>query len=352
MNGQPIHRYRRFKGWDYAKGASLFITIGVEPRRRLFGEVDGGEVKLSWLGEKVLGALEMMPMLNPGVMVFGRVVMPDHIHFNCALKPGLPEPLKVLGRAVRRLKNYITAEAKRSLAVSIARAQAGGGVKDGRDGETAFRPIWQQGYHDHLLVSREMIDATERYIAYNPLKWSVMYGSGGGLHVIEPLMSPRFAVGDCWKGVGNVELLSPGEKIVSLRVSREVAAPAAISAVVRRMENAVEKGYVVISGFISKGERAVRDMLCRRKDARFVRVLPSSLPNRRFKPESVYVAPFSQNRYLEIARGNDESEFGRRACLDLNEEIIEIATTGEGLALCWKGDGPKVLASSEGNAKQ
>lgn len=349
---EPIHRYRRFKGWDYAKGASLFITIGVEPRRRLFGEVDGGEVKLSWLGEKVLGALEMMPMLNPGVMVFGRVVMPDHIHFNCALKPGLPEPLKVLGRAVRRLKNYITAEAKRSLAVSIARSQAGGGVKDSRDGETAFRSIWQQGYHDHLLVSREMIDATERYIAYNPLKWSVMYGSGGGLRVIEPLMSPRFAVGDYWKGVGNVELLSPGEKIVSLRVSREVAAPDAISAVVRRMENAVEKGYVVISGFISKGERAVRDMLCRRKDARFVRVLPSSLPNRRFKPESVYVAPFSQNRYLEIARGNDESEFGRRACLDLNEEIIEIATAGEGLALYWKGDGPKVLASSDGKAKQ
>lgn len=189
---EPIHRYRRFKGWDYAKGASLFITIGVEPRRRLFGEVDGGEVKLSW----------------------------------------------------------------------------------------------------------------------------------------------------------------PGEKIVSLRVSREVAAPDAISAVVRRMENAVEKGYVVISGFISKGERAVRDMLCRRKDARFVRVLPSSLPNRRFKPESVYVAPFSQNRYLEIARGNDESEFGRRACLDLNEEIIEIATAGEGLALYWKSDGPKELASSEGNAKQ
>lgn len=22
-----IHRYRRFKGWDYSKGASLFVTI-------------------------------------------------------------------------------------------------------------------------------------------------------------------------------------------------------------------------------------------------------------------------------------------------------------------------------------
>ena len=37
-------------------------------------------------------------------------------------------------------------------------------------------------------------------------------------------------------------------------------------------------------------------------------------------------------------------DFGRRACLDINAEIIEIATAGEGLAIYWKGDGPHVLA--------
>ena len=64
----------------------------------------------------------------------------------------------------------------------------------------------------------------------------------------------------------------------------------------------------------------------------------------RLNPESCYVEPFAENRYLEIARGNDETEFGRRACLDLNAEIIEIATSGEGLALYWKAAGPRVLA--------
>ena len=34
-----IKRYRRFAGWDYAKGASLFITVATEPRRALFGKV-------------------------------------------------------------------------------------------------------------------------------------------------------------------------------------------------------------------------------------------------------------------------------------------------------------------------
>jgi hypothetical protein len=43
--------------------------------------------------------------------------------------------------------------------------------------------------------------------------------------------------------VGNVGLLSPMQKLVSLRVSREVSSPDAIYRVVKRMENAVEKGY-------------------------------------------------------------------------------------------------------------
>jgi hypothetical protein len=280
--------------------------------------------------------------------------MPDHIHFNCALVPGLAEPLKALGNAIRRFKNYTTKVAKlAALAEHSSAIKSGEAIKSGSsgfgsasrsDGQTGFGQLWQQGYHDYILISREMIDSTERYIAYNPLKWEVMYGAGHALRVVEPLASPRLNIGDYWKGVGNLALLGEGFKMVSLRISRQVASPAAIAKVVKRIEGAVDKGYVVISGFISRGEKAVRDMLCRRSDARFIRVLPSCIPNQRFKPESIYVKPFSEGRYLEIAKGNDEVAFGRGACLDINAEIIEIATAGEGLAIYWKGDGVHILA--------
>ena len=212
------------------------------------------------------------------------------------------------------------------------------------DGQTVFGQLWQQGYHDYLLTSRKMIDSTERYIAYNPPKWELMHGSPATLRIREPLSSPRLDLCDYWKGVGNTALLGDDMKLLSLRVSRKVSSPMAIANLLRRMESAVEKGYVIISGFISKGEQAVREMLCRRSDARFIRILPSCIPNARFKPESRYVAPFAEGRYLEIAQGNDEIEFGRCACLDLNEEIIKIATSEEGLALYWKPDGPHVLS--------
>ena len=362
-NGK-IKRYRRFAGWDYAKGASLFITIATEPRRAILGKVQGGAVALSPLGEKVKEAIEAIPRLNPGILIFGHVVMPDHVHFNCALMPGLPEPLKVLGNAIRRFKNYTTKLAKltehssaiKSSGSGIGRAADGfdgraadsfdGRAADSFDGQTVFDQnchLWQQGYHDYILLSREMIDATERYIAYNPMKWVLMYGVEGALRVIEPIFLPRLDAGDYWKGVGNLALLDPGEKLLSLRISREVRG-AGMAKMLARIENAVSQGYIIISGFISKGEQAVRDRLCARGDARFIRILPSCIPNKRFRPESRYVVPFAEGRYLEIAQGNDEVEFGRSACLDINAEIIEIATAGEGLALYWKADGPHVLA--------
>jgi len=226
-------------------------------------------------------------------------------------------------------------------------------------GQPAADLLWQQGYHDRLCLTREFIDATERYIAYNPLKWELMYGSPGALRIHEPLNALCLDCGDFWKGVGNVGLLEG--KIVSLRVSREVRSPAQVAAVVARMKRAAEKGYVILSGFVSPGEKAVRDMLCENPGARFIRILPSCIPNRRFKPESRYIGAFAEGRYLEIAKGNDEVEFGRAACLDYNAEIVEIATASEGgLALYWKGDGlhrlgaaqPSSLASAGGGAAQ
>ncbi len=373
---RPIRRYRRTGAWDYARGASLFITIATAPRRALFGRVVDGAMRLSPLGMGVRAAIEAIPRLNAGIRLFGHVVMPDHVHFNVHLAPGLDAPLQTLGRAIRRFKNHTTKLAKHSLAINAAEfpalqsdAHALHATSPGVDGQTApaFSPaistrapaphvpfpsvdgqtafgLWQQGYHDRLCLSRPFIDATERYIRYNPLKWELMNGAAHALRIHEPLDSPRLDPGEYWKGVGNVALLGADKKIVSLRVSRKCG-PAQISAIARRMEAAVAQGWIVLSGFISPGEKAVRDMLCANPRARFIRILPACIPNARFRPESRYVPAFAAGRCLEIGMGNDEREFGRAACLDLNGEIAEIAAAGEGLALYWKADGPHRLSA-------
>ncbi len=335
---KEIKRYRRFQGWDYSRGASLFITLVTEPRQPAFGSIVDGKLKLTPLGEETLRSLEALLRYNPGLLLFGRVVMPDHVHFNCHIEAGLEEPLKFLGNAIRRFKNHLTSFA-RQMAKDRPNAVWPSGVRLNPDGRASLdlTLAWRQGYHDHLLPNEQKIASTERYIAYNVAKWELMKNRPEALRVIEPLDSPRLDRADYWKGVGNVGLLEESNKIVSLRISRKLS-EIQLKDVEKRIKSAINNGFTILSGFISPGEKLIRDLCCRDKNAKFIRILSSKMPLD-YKPESAYVEAFLENRYLELAKGNEEIEFGRAACLDLNEEIVKIATAGEGLAVYWRQEG-------------
>ena len=177
-----------------------------------------------------------------------------------------------------------------------------------------------------------------RYIRYNPLKYQLMYNQPEFMRIREPLDSPRLDADDFWKGMGNPSLLAAEEKLLALRISQKVPA-SEIPHVVSRMGDAVRAGYIIASGFISPGEVAVRDMLLGNREARFVHILPSCMAVGH-RPDSRYLVPLAEGRFLEIAKGNDETEFGRGACLALNDEITTIAKAGAGGALYWKREGP------------
>jgi len=170
-----ITYYRRYHGYDYSRGASLFITIATEPRQSLFGHVKDAAVELTPLGAAIAEAIAALPRFNPAIALFEWVVMPDHVHFNIHLAANLDNPLKTLGAAIRKFKTYTTTIARKLLGLSS---------------------IWQQGYHDYLLLSESFIDSTGRYIRYNPLKYELRYNQPGFLHLHEPVASARFDLND------------------------------------------------------------------------------------------------------------------------------------------------------------
>ncbi|MDO5317964.1 MAG: hypothetical protein Q4G65_04995 [bacterium] len=371
---KQITYYRRFHGYDYSKGVSLFITMATEPRASLFGRVRNAQVERSALGEQVFQALEVIPDFNPGIRLFEHELMPDHLHCNLYLPPFTRDgardsgqgarggggardsgqgarggggardsgqggaraweresanraQLQRLGAAMRKFKTFTTTLARKSLGMST---------------------IWQQGYHDRICVSRRFIDAVTRYIKYNALKYELMYNQPEFMRIREPLDSPRLDTEDFWKGMGNVALLDAGNKLLSLRVARKTRD---IGKIVARMEDAVRAGYTIVSGFISPGEVAVRDMLLKNQNAKFIHVLPSCMKNGH-RPDSRYLKPLQEGRFLELAEGNDESEFGRSACLQLNEEIVKIACAGEGLGVYWHDERAwQIAPSTRGGAR-
>lgn len=351
MAEKEIKYYRRYHGYDYANGASLFITMVTDPRKALFGRVVNAKVERSLLGERVFESLEAIPEFNPGLKLFEHELMPDHLHCNLFLpsvarggagesgrgtRGGAGESgrgehpdsraqsrvdleaanraqLQRLGAAMRRFKTYTT---------TLARKMSG------------LAHLWQQGYHDRICTSRRFIEAVARYIRYNALKYELMYNQPDFMRVREPLDSPRLDADDFWKGLGNVSLLHAQNKLLSLRVSRKTRG---IARVVSRMEDAVRAGYTIMSGFISPGEVAVRNMLLENRNASFIHILPACMKNGH-RPDSRYLKPLQEGRFLEIGEGNDEGEFGRSACLALNDEIVKIACAGEGLGVYWKDE--------------
>ena len=302
---KAIRRYRRFYGYDYSRGAALFITIVTNPRRRLFGKIVGAKLQKTPLGLAVERRFAEMAQM-PGIRLFKFVVMQDHVHFQLHLRAGLANPLVTLGRAIGAFKSLC--------------------AKDFHELTGESGSLWQQGYHDWLCLSRPFIESVERYIAYNPLKYELFNNQPGMFHIVEPLIASRLDPADYWKGIGNISLLSPDVPIASLRVSRSIQD---FRGVLSQVAKLVEDGYAILSGFISPGEIAVRDMLIGDPRAKIIHILTNSMPYF-YKPDSRYLLPLQEGRFLEIAHGNAPEEFTRRTCLDLNQEIIEIAQAGIG----------------------
>lgn len=334
-----LAHYRRFPFYDYSRGASLFVSLSTEPRRRLFGEVgDGGVMALSPFGAEVLAAIEFTFSKAPGFTLYGHTVLPDHCHFRFYLAPGTEnaKAATLINTVVGRFKSYTT---------HLYQTKYGGhGV------------LWQEGFHDWLCLNRDMIDAVERYIAYNALKWWLRNGGGRSLMALhEPLKSPRLGQSEFWRGIGALEIgphgggpgldetaafgknkpnqgeatatggensLDWGRPMVALRVSRRCSARDIAALVARIAAKAAD--FTLISGFISPGEREVLAALLANPAARIVKISPYALPHD-YTPPVTLMPAIAEERLAIIARGNSPEEISRAACLDYNARIIDIA---------------------------
>lgn len=85
-----IHHRRsvRLKGYDYSAGGAYFVTICIQDRLLLFGDVVQGEMKMNDAGRMVLSVWNELPQYGPGIAVDEFVVMPNHVHGMIVLNVG------------------------------------------------------------------------------------------------------------------------------------------------------------------------------------------------------------------------------------------------------------------------
>lgn len=178
----------RLPDFDYSTEGTYFVTICVEERKSLFGEIVQGEMQLNDVGQMVHTIWTQLPEHYPGVQIGELIVMPNHIHGIIVLASdvgaapcGRPEDPAVFQshgsstnagqpRGVAPTTVSLPDVVHRFKSLTTTRYRHGVRAKDwppfpGR--------LWQRNYYEHVIRGEDELFQIRRYIQENPLKWDL-----------------------------------------------------------------------------------------------------------------------------------------------------------------------------------
>jgi len=180
--GPSRRRSLRLKGYDYAEAGAYFVTAVTQDRRCLFGEIIGGEVRLSEAGRMAVAVWDSLPDRFAGLALDAFIVMPNHIHGVIDMAPPTGTP--------RRSGNTVPGDRPRAT-TRVAPTPDGYALSDvvhaykssttahyarrvTADGWPPFPGrLWQRNYYEHVVRGDDDLDRIRTYIQENPLKWEL-----------------------------------------------------------------------------------------------------------------------------------------------------------------------------------
>ena len=173
----------RLRGYDYSQVGAYFVTITVQGRFALFGEVVDGAVRLNDAGETAREVWLAMSQRFPFVEMDAFVVMPDHVHGIVAIRDGHP-----VGRP-RAGASLVDAQGNGASPV-MPKAHALGDVIGAYKSLTTaayirgvhtsqwppfYGRLWQRNFYERVIRGESEMNHFRAYIRDNPLR----LGSGG-----------------------------------------------------------------------------------------------------------------------------------------------------------------------------
>ena len=317
---------RRRVGHDYESRRMYLITMTVEDRRPLLGRLVGRSdakvgspdyphVELSELGKVVEYEWMDVTRYHPEVSVVALQIMPDHLHGILFVHEKMPQHL---GHIIKGFKAS-TNKHYRRLVLGVefaATASQQRRPEDKRDRSLDNRQqgfLWSLGYNDHILSGNGELQRWINYLRDNPLRLTVKRER-------PDLFRVRFGLtiaGQTYAAIGNQFLLSaPSKKQV--QCSRSLT-EADIQAKVESFLKEAQRGTVLVSPAISKGEQAVMRAAL---DAHLPLIFLTPWGFNAFsKPGHQFFNACSEGRLLILApweHQNQRIPLTREMCLALN----------------------------------
>ncbi len=234
--GLQVNRsMKRRNAWhDYHRRCIYMVTMAVEGRKPVLGKLcDPNDthpspwIRPSVLGERVLSCWQDIATHYPEVQLLDIQLMSDHIHGMLFVTRQVPYHL---GNVVNGFKVGCNAVARELLGTTL----------------------WEEGYHDRILISEGQLETMIRYLHDNPRRlWTKQR------HPEFFTVRQDITIGEAQVAIaGNQFLLDHPFKVV-VQCSRSINTDEAIAHEVNRYMAMARDGAILVSPCISPCEKAV-----------------------------------------------------------------------------------------------
>lgn len=306
---------RRLNDWDYTQPRIYMLTLATERREPLLGTLtgdvsqptgapNGPRLVPSALGAAVLQEVDGIPRYYPQITIIARQLMPDHLHILLYVTRPLPVHLGQVvngfktgcNRKWRQLQESAWQQAAQQAQrqsrwapdqkpeTTVATGSVPGGSVARKKGF-----LWEQGYHDRVLSGQGQLQRLVDYIRENPRRSLIKRQHASWFRPFSVT-----AVGTTLQAVGNPQLLQAvGRQAVriSSRITEEQR-----SSQQQELLTAARQGTVLISPFISAGERFVEETALQER-LPIVKLLPNGF-SPYYKPQGHYFDACGEGRLL------------------------------------------------------
>lgn len=159
------HRHSiRLPDYDYRQNGAYFVTICINQRAELLGEIVESEMHLNDAGKMLAAHWEELPRRFPQVELDEYVIMPNHLHGIIFIRTfaNSGESLKT---RPPRLGDIVGTYKSRTTGAYIA------GVRDYNWSPFPGK-LWQRNYYEHIIRSDITLNKIREYVINNPAQWA------------------------------------------------------------------------------------------------------------------------------------------------------------------------------------
>jgi REP element-mobilizing transposase RayT len=206
MPYDPSKHHRRsirLKGYDYSQPGAYFVTICVEHRECLFGEIVNAEMHCNTFGDIVWKWWNELPNYYAPVVLDAFVVMPNHIHGIVVISDvgaGSSRPMSTPTNESGRDDPATTIDApkKRTLGQLMGYFKFEITKEINALCDTGYAKVLQRDYYEHIIRNEREWDAIATYIYNNPANWDADLDNPANF----PKRPPPTTADEYWRDAG------------------------------------------------------------------------------------------------------------------------------------------------------